>query len=119
MASCFHRAGAVTLPFSYYDLIETFPRPGCAVCNLLLRDSERHLDSLLYEYILDIETHRHIRAARGLCNEHTWQLKKYVGGALGIAILYEAELDEVQRIVEQTLPESIASRLGRLFGSNS
>ena len=28
----------MSVPFGYYDLIETFPHPGCAVCRLLQRD---------------------------------------------------------------------------------
>jgi hypothetical protein len=38
-------------PYSYFDLVEAFGKPGCAVCNLLLRDADRFLDSILYEYV--------------------------------------------------------------------
>ncbi len=89
---------------SYFDLIEEFPKPGCVVCNLLLRDVDRFLDSLLYERVNEPDTHRAFRASRGLCEEHGWQLMRYRGGSTGIAILYQAALDEVLKIVDETIP---------------
>ncbi len=88
-------------PLGYFDLVETFPTPGCVVCNLVLRDVDHFLDLLLYERVNEPDSHRAFRARRGLCNEHAWQLTRYKGGALGIAILYNATLDEVLNIVEQ------------------
>ncbi len=89
-------------PPAYFDLIEIFTEPGCAVCNLVLRDVDRFLDLLLYERVNDPDSHRAFRASRGLCNEHSWQLTRYRGGSLGVAILYQATLDEVLKIIEQT-----------------
>jgi hypothetical protein len=106
----------MTKPFSYYDLIEWFANSGCAVCNLLLRDGERFLDSLLYEYVTETETNQAIRAGRGFCNAHSWQLTQYRGGVLGIAILYEAALDEVITITQQASQGS--SGLSRLLNKN-
>ncbi len=94
----------MTKPFSYYDLIEWFAKPGCAICNLLLRDGERFLDILLYEYVTEPETNAAIRAGRGFCNAHSWQLTQYRGGVLGIAILYEAAVDEVMTLTQQAQP---------------
>jgi hypothetical protein len=104
-------------PFSYYDLLEAFARPGCAICALLLRDAERFLDSLLYEYVTDPETNRAVRAGRGFCNAHSWQLTQYRGGVLGIAILYDAALDEVISISEHT--QSVRATLSRLRSNAS
>lgn len=89
-------------PLAFYDLIETFPQPGCAVCRLLQRDVERFLSALLYEYVNEAETHRAFRDARGLCNQHGWQLTRFGGNSLGIAILHRAALDEVLKITERT-----------------
>jgi len=106
-------------PRSYHTFLETFPKPGCAVCNLLLRDVDYFLDSLMYEYVNDLDTHAAFRAGRGLCNEHSWQLTAYLGNALGIVILYDAAIDEMQKIIRQT-PGKITpqSRLGRLLGTS-
>jgi hypothetical protein len=89
-------------PLTYYDLVETFPKPGCAICNLLLRDVDQYLDSLLYEYVNDPAAHRAFRGGRGLCNAHGWQLTRYMGNSLGIGILYHAALDEVLKLIERT-----------------
>jgi hypothetical protein len=88
-------------PFSYHDLLETFAQPGCAVCNLLLRDTDRFIDSLLYEYVTGSHIQNAFRRARGLCNEHSWRLVHYQGGALNIAVLVQVTLDEVLRILKQ------------------
>ncbi|GAB4522989.1 MAG: hypothetical protein OHK0046_36290 [Anaerolineae bacterium] len=81
----------------FFDLIDAFEQPGCAVCRLLRRDVARYLDALMYEYVNKVSTHKTFRAARGLCNVHSWQ---FSGSALGVAILFNAALDEVQNITE-------------------
>ena len=92
----------MTKPTSYYALIEAFPQPECAICKLLLRDVERYLDSILYEYVLEPDTHKSFRAMRGLCNTHSWQLTHTRGNAVGIAVLYKAVVDEVLKEIAQT-----------------
>jgi hypothetical protein len=107
-------------PLAYFDLIEMFTEPGCAVCNLLHRDVDRLLDSLLYERVNDPDSHRAFRASRGLCNQHGWQLARYRGGSLGVAILYQATLDEVLKIIEQN-PAQVAmqSAVPRFLSANA
>lgn len=107
----------MTTPFGYYDLLETFPKPGCAVCTLLQRDVARFLDTLLYEHTVDPASQDAFRASRGMCHNHTWMLKGS-NNALAVAILYDAVLDEVMRISERVAPERQGG-LGRLFGSSS
>ncbi|MCL4247521.1 MAG: hypothetical protein KJ065_05185 [Anaerolineae bacterium] len=82
-------------PFSYYDLLDAFTLSGCPVCRLLSLDAQRFLDSLLYENTMDIGIQQGMRASRGLCNTHAWQLLEYKGNAAGIAVLSEAVLDEL------------------------
>jgi hypothetical protein len=109
----------LTTPLAYYDLIETFAAPRCAVCNLVLRDVAHFLDSLLYEYVNERETHRTFRASRGLCNEHSWQILRYSGNSLGIAILSRAVLDELLKTLESVPTTSApSSGLARLRGNN-
>jgi hypothetical protein len=104
-------------PSGYFDLIETLPQPGCAVCNLLVRDVEHYLDSFLYEYVNDPASHLAFREGRGLCNKHGWQLRNFTENALGIAILYNAALDEALTLIKQP-PGSVMSPTGlaRLIG---
>jgi hypothetical protein len=95
----------MTTTFGYFDLGETFPQPGCAVCNLLLRDADRLLDSILYEYVTDPEIQADFRASRGLCNEHGWQFLR-ADSALGVAILYQGALAELIRVTESSTPDA-------------
>lgn len=92
-------------PFTYFDLVDAFAQPGCAICHLLRRDAERSLDALLYEYVNDPEVRAAFRARRGLCNEHSWQLASHTGNLLGIALLYRGVIDEVLTAFRQTLPQ--------------
>jgi hypothetical protein len=100
----------------YFDLIEALGQPGCALCRLVLRDVHRYLDSLLYEYVNEPETNETFRKMRGLCNEHSWQLRQFKGSVLGIAILYEAVLDEVLNTLDGATVRP-SSRLARLLGA--
>lgn len=102
----------------YFDLVEALDQSGCAVCNLVLRDVDRYLDSLLYEYVNREETHHAFRIGRGLCSLHGMQVAQAKGGALGVAILFNAALDEVQQVGATSSPAQLSS-LARLRGRNS
>ncbi|MEP7292396.1 MAG: DUF6062 family protein [Chloroflexota bacterium] len=91
-------------PFGYFDLLETFPQAGCAVCRLLQRDVERFLDTLLYEHTVDPPTQTAFRASRGLCHDHTWMLPR-LNNALAVGILYDAVLDELLKAAERAPAE--------------
>lgn len=98
-------------PLSLYDLLDALPQPGCAVCALLRRDADRFLDTLLYEFVIDVDSQQEFRARRGLCNEHGWTLLRLSGGSLGTAILHRAALDEALQDMAQT-PVRGEARLG-------
>lgn len=102
-------------PFNYYDLIEAFGQPGCAVCTLTTRDVARFLDSHLYEYVITSQTTASIRASRGLCATHSVQLADYGASVLGVAILQSHVLDEVLKITAQTTPKA-GTTFNRLLG---
>ena len=99
----------MTTPFGYFDLLEAFPLPGCAVCRLLDQDVDRYLDRLLYEYPTDPITQQTLRASRGLCHEHGWRLRRY-NNALSVAVLYDAVVDELMRISLQVPADRGRSR---------
>lgn len=101
----------------YYNLLDALPEVGCPICRLLLRDQDRYLDSLLYEYVNKVPTHQAFRRARGLCNPHMDLLQSAPGNALGIAILMRATLDEVISIDENAEP--VIGSLVRLFNRNN
>lgn len=87
---------------AYFDLIEAFAEPGCAVCRLALQDVHRFLDALLYEYTTDYDVYQMFRRSRGLCNFHTAQLAQYPGNAPGITVLVHGALDEVLKILDKS-----------------
>lgn len=94
----------MTTPFGYFDLLEAFAEPGCAICRLLERDVERFLDTLLYEHVVDPPTQIDFRASRGLCHAHAWRLMRF-NDALAVAILYDQALDEIMTAAEKTPAE--------------
>ncbi len=101
---------------SYYDLRETFAKPGCPVCTLIARDVTRYLDAILYEFSVDPQIHKVFRAARGLCHAHSWQFTRVGGAAVQISVLYRAVLNEVQRVVAANQTAPAADLFARLAG---
>ncbi len=97
-------------PFGYYDLVEAFAQPGCAICRLLERDVSRFLETLLYEHPVDPISQNNFRASRGLCHQHTWALPDH-NSVLPTAILYNAVIDELLRISTETAPNRSQRRL--------
>lgn len=105
-------------PFGYYDLIEAFSQAGCAVCRLIKRDVQHHIDATLYEYVTDSGIHDRFRASRGLCAAHGHLLMGF-GNALGIATLYEAVLDKLVSISQEGLGMSPTRTLSRLLSKSN
>jgi hypothetical protein len=93
--------------FGYYDLRDALTQPGCPVCRLTARDTERYLDGLLWENVNDPGVRHGIRQAQGFCHEHAWQLDR-AGASLGVTILMHDVLASVLKGMEgarfQALP---------------
>jgi hypothetical protein len=89
-------------PLAYHHLNDMFAEPGCAICNLLRRDVDHSIDSFLYEFILDLDVNKAFREGRGFCNEHGSQILEHKGSSLSIAILYQAVISDLLKIVEQS-----------------
>lgn len=85
---------------TYVELLDGLSRRGCPVCGLLLRDENRYLESLLYEFANDAGIQQAFRRGRGLCNHHSWLLTHHYGYSLGVSFLFEAALDELINILE-------------------
>jgi hypothetical protein len=108
----------MTIDRDYADLIEALGQPGCPVCRLVLRDAQRFIDTILYEYVMDHEVHNVFRAGRGLCNTHAWQMQQAKGSALVIAVFFHAALDEVLKI-DLKADSGASSGLAGLLGRNT
>jgi hypothetical protein len=87
----------------FFNLIEAMKKPACPVCQRILEDTRHAMDSFLYESVNDPGLRDQIRADRGLCHRHSWQLAKF-GDALGGAILFRDVLESVLR--EMSSPRS-------------
>jgi hypothetical protein len=103
---------------AYFDLIEAFAEPGCAVCRMALADVHKFLDALLYEYVIDIDVYQAFRKSRGLCNFHTEQLARFTGNAPGITVLYHGAINAVLELLGNA-PTKTGSSLRRLLGRES
>ncbi|MBN1428882.1 MAG: hypothetical protein JXB07_10900 [Anaerolineae bacterium] len=88
-------------PLAYHELRDVFIKPGCAICNLLKRDIEHYIDTLLYEFTLDLDVNKAFREGRGFCNEHGNQILEHKGSSLSIAILYQAIVSDLLKVVDQ------------------
>lgn len=80
----------------YFDLLDAFREPSCAVCRLATRSAARFLDVLSYENVNDYEVREWLRQARGFCTVHAWQWADDVRDGLGTAIIYRDVLHTVQ-----------------------
>jgi hypothetical protein len=81
-----------------YNLFQVFTLPGCPVCRLTLDSVHHYLDSLIYEYVNEPDTHFAVRAARGFCPTHAWHIQDELNAsALGIAVLYEGLIRNMLR----------------------
>jgi hypothetical protein len=98
----------------YYDLVDLFDRPGCPVCRLGLAGVYRWLDAFAFEGVNDVDLRAELRAARGFCTVHAWQLIAEVHDLLGAAIVYRdvvhTSLPAVSEAVRR--PEALAPQGG-------
>ena len=60
---------------TYHSLREALAAPGCAFCRLVASAVDRYLRALLHESVNDPEVRERLRASRGFCREHSWQLQ--------------------------------------------
>jgi len=122
-------------------LKEAIEESGCPVCEVLEKHEHRLMDEILYEHVLDPAVDREFKKSMGLCTYHAWKLKEVaysnpLYGALGVSIIYERVLsyyisslkdrkdmgeDECHLCLlakekERNTIESLADRLGELFG---
>ncbi|MGA9407872.1 MAG: DUF6062 family protein [Bacteroidota bacterium] len=49
---------------------------GCPLCEIVLKASRKHLNSLLYEYVNDVSVRKKLHASFGFCNHHSWLAKE-------------------------------------------
>lgn len=72
----------------YFELIEAQAMAGCPICRLVYKATDRYLDGLIYEAVLDPDVRAKTKRSRGFCAEHTEMLRRRPGRALGVALIY-------------------------------
>src|SRR5438876_10683250 len=79
----------------YYELLDACKKGGCPICTMALDTVARYLDIVIYENVNDPQTRDAVVAARGYCNDHSWQLRAKSGAAFGTALMYRDVLPPV------------------------
>lgn len=86
----------------YFELLETQSKAGCPLCRLVYRATDRYLDSLLYEAVLDPDVRAKLQESQGFCREHVAMLSRQPGRALGIALIYRDIVRDLAASLHQT-----------------
>lgn len=81
----------------------SFKRKGCPICFIMESSTEHYLESLLYEYVLDVGVRSKLNKSAGFCTNHAYKLLKAMRNlgddGLKVAILYETLLgDEIVKL---------------------
>jgi hypothetical protein len=98
-----------------FDLLGAFASPGCPICELIQRDSKRHLDTLYYERTMDPGLRAALRRSIGFCNYHAWQSTEIQNVGLSIGVIYEDLLDVQRRDLSEIIRDLKGKNRGRLF----
>ncbi len=97
---------------TYFDVLDACKKRGCPICTLALVVVGQYLDSIVYESVNDPQTRLGLVAARGYCNDHSWQLRDMRAG-LGSALIYRGIL---RQVVDSIAERPTGTRL-KLFRS--
>jgi hypothetical protein len=102
---------------SFFELQDALAQPGCAVCRLAHKAVTLFMDGLIYESVTDPDAIDRLRATRGFCNTHAWQLADDLG-ANSVAILYHNLLLYHIELLEAGGAAPSGFSLRRLSGRN-
>lgn len=98
---------AIKRGLSWVELKESMNLDGCPVCSTMLRSLEKYFEFLLYEYVLDAAVHKKMLASFGMCNAHTYMLKKtedkIKSDGLNISVLYETLLQKEIKLIDKII----------------
>ncbi|HHX44683.1 MAG TPA: hypothetical protein GX714_11970 [Chloroflexi bacterium] len=107
----------------YFELVDAQALPGCPVCRLAYKATDRYLDSLLYEAVLDPDVRAKLKSAQGFCSRHAEMLTRRPGRALGVALIYRDIIRTLaERLAEgeyRPAPSVLDRLLGREHGAKA
>ena len=100
----------------YFELVDAQAQPGCPICRLAYKATDRYLDSLLYEAVLDPEVRDKLKRAQGFCRDHADMLSRRPGRALGVALIYRDIIRDLANRLEQGAFRPHPSLVDRILG---
>ena len=103
----------------YFELVEAQIQGGCPICRLVYKATDRYLDSILYEAVLDPDVRDKLKGAWGFCAEHVEALHHKPGRALGIALIYRDIIRAIAQIADGGHIAPSRGFLDRLRGRTS
>ena len=103
---------------TYFELVEAQAMSGCPICRLAAKATDRYLDGLLWEAVLDPDVRAKLKGSQGFCAEHVAMLRRKPGRALGIALIYRDIVRQLIKTLEEARFERDASPLRRLVGKS-
>ncbi|MHB1133385.1 MAG: DUF6062 family protein, partial [Chloroflexota bacterium] len=101
---------------TYYELLAAVQSDDCPLCALGLRSAQRYLRSLAYEHVNDLDLRAGLRARRGFCNHHAWQMVLEESDGLAVAIIYRDVVQNLIRPLEAHGAPRWPGPLARLLG---
>ena len=99
----------------YFELVDAQSQAGCPICRLVYKATDRYLDALLYEAVLDPQVRAKLKRSRGFCPEHAEMLRRKPGRALGVALIYRDVIRTVCEIAGQGRFEEERSPVSRII----
>lgn len=102
---------------TYFDLIEAFKQPDCAVCRLTDAAVYQYIDIFIYENITNVARRQEIRDARLFCSLHTSKFLSGYGRLLSLATLEQDVLNDVLRSTNRVIEHPLGrpGMIGALF----
>jgi hypothetical protein len=93
---------------TYFELVEAFRQPDCAVCRMVNAALTQHIDMFIYENINNEARREEIRAARGFCSVHATVMAAGYGRMQSIAALQQDVFNDVLREWDKVNPKPAA-----------
>ncbi len=84
----------------YHEVLSALEKRTCALCSLVKDAVFRYLSGLCYESLNDVTVREQLRKSLGFCPYHAWELGR-LGSRLGIALLYQDLLSELEEGLHQ------------------
>ena len=98
----------------YHELLDVLTAEGCAICRLARKASDRYINALLYEGVVDVDLRQKLRDARGPCYVHAWRMAGRRGAVLGTAIVYRDVINTLAKELEAPEKRSLLGGKGPL-----